>query len=130
MRLIQQQATTVQILAYISLCPASVSALYVSPRLPHLTPMPQSLTECRVILAGRIELIAPNAALGWILLFGVIVSPIFLVLHQMNYADIQPLGLTAQYTLTYTTQRVPATQVAIVQYSGVSLQAHHGRVVR
>ena len=32
----------------------------------------------------------------------------------------QPLGLTAQYALTYASQRVSGTQVALVQYTGVS----------
>jgi hypothetical protein len=32
----------------------------------------------------------------------------------------KPLGLTAQYALTYASQRVSGTQVALVQYTGVS----------
>jgi hypothetical protein len=38
----------------------------------------------------------------------------------LKIAYIQPLGLTAQYALTYASQRVSGTQVALVQYTGVS----------
>ena len=70
-----------------------------------------------MIAASGTSLVAPDYFLGWILLLGVVVSG---KRESKVVAYNQPLGLTAQYALTYASQRVSGTQVALVQYTGVS----------
>lgn len=71
-------------------------------------------------MAGGASLAAPTASLGWLLLFGIIVRTVTLQSEERLRLTCQPLGLIGQYTVTYAMQRVPAVQVSIVQYTGVS----------
>jgi len=68
MRKIKDQASTVQILTILSLCPAATAGLQVN-----LLSGPTRADNSFIAASGT-NLVAPNHTLGWILLLGVVVS--------------------------------------------------------